>query len=206
MGRRSDHTREELKELFIEAGQRLVMEDGLHSLNARAVAAKIGYSVGTLYNVFRNLSDLVVHINGRTLASMRDRLEEAIRNRDPNAAFGDVIGKAYMEFAHQNLSLWRLMFEYQFPEGESMPEWWREEIESMFRMVENSIRPVFKGDDQQIATAARVIWAGLTGITLLAYSGRLESSGSLPAQQMARTFFKYCKVGHNTLLEQGESI
>jgi AcrR family transcriptional regulator len=206
MGRRSDHTREELKEMFIEAGQQLVMEEGLHSLNARTVAAKIGYSVGTLYNVFRNLSDLVVHINGRTLDTMRTHLEEAARHRDPTAEFGDVIGKAYMEFAHKNLPLWRLMFEYQFPEGETMPEWWREEVETVFKMVEGAIRPTFKGSDQQIATAARVIWAGLTGITMLAYSGRLESSGSLPPQQLAKTFFKYCRVGHNALVDQGESI
>lgn len=206
MGRRSDHTREELKEMFIEAGRALVMEEGFYSLNARSVAARIGYSVGTLYNVFRNLSDLVVHINSRTLIAMRDRLEEAVRNRKPDAEFGDVIGRAYMEFAQENLPLWRLMFEYQFPEGEKMPEWWGEEIAGMFRMVEGAIRPFFKGGDQEISTAARVVWAGLTGITMLAYTGRLETARAVPVHQLAKTFFKYVRVGHNTLVERGEPI
>ena len=58
MGRRSSHTAEELRELILDASTALISEGGLASLSAREVARRIGYSPGTLYNVFENLDDV----------------------------------------------------------------------------------------------------------------------------------------------------
>ena len=53
MARRSDHSREELREMAITAAEQIVVEQGYEGLSARKVAAAIGYTVGTLYLVFR---------------------------------------------------------------------------------------------------------------------------------------------------------
>lgn len=67
MARRSDHSRDELREMALTAAEQIVLENGYESLSARKVASAIGYTVGTLYLVFENLDDLVLQVNARTL-------------------------------------------------------------------------------------------------------------------------------------------
>ena len=72
MARRSDHSREEIKEMALVAAEKMILANGKDGLSARKVAQEIGYTVGTLYLVFKNLDELILHVNGRTL----DRLFE----------------------------------------------------------------------------------------------------------------------------------
>lgn len=66
MGRRSDHTRQELEHLFVVEGHKHMAEVGFARFSAREVAKRIGYSVGTLYNVFGTLDRLLITINTRS--------------------------------------------------------------------------------------------------------------------------------------------
>ena len=59
VGRRSDHTRAEIRSMAVDAAEVLVVREGYGGLTARKVAAQIGYTVGTLYLVFQNLDELV---------------------------------------------------------------------------------------------------------------------------------------------------
>ena len=60
MGRRSDHTREELRELILEEGHRQLSEVGFARFSAREVAKGVGYSIGTIYNVFGSYNALML--------------------------------------------------------------------------------------------------------------------------------------------------
>ena len=57
MARRSDHSREELYELALEKAGEIAEKEGLRGLTARGVAREIGYTIGTLYNIFEDLDD-----------------------------------------------------------------------------------------------------------------------------------------------------
>ena len=105
MGRRSDHTREELHELALDAAERIIEEEGLKSLTVRRVASAIGYSHGTLYNVFADLDDLIVHLNGRTLDALYEALKDIPVEGEPEAALMQ-LSKGYIAFSrsHRNLS------------------------------------------------------------------------------------------------------
>ena len=58
MARRSDHSRDELYELALVAARRIIEDGGYRALTARKVADHMGYSPGTLYNVFAGLDDV----------------------------------------------------------------------------------------------------------------------------------------------------
>ena len=77
MARRSDHSPEELREMTLAAAIRIVDTEGFRALTARNVARAIGYTPGTLYNLFANLDDLAVHLNGNTLDRLYDLLVRA---------------------------------------------------------------------------------------------------------------------------------
>ena len=67
MGRRSDHSSPELREMIVAEGHRQMLEVGFARFSAREVAKRIGYSIGTIYNVFGTYEGLILAINGRTL-------------------------------------------------------------------------------------------------------------------------------------------
>ena len=51
MGRRADHSRDELHSLALDAACRIVDDQGMDALTARGVARAIGYSPGSLYTI-----------------------------------------------------------------------------------------------------------------------------------------------------------
>ena len=71
MGRRSDHTAEELRRMTLDAARKIVSENGLRGLTTRSIAREIGYTVGTLYQIFDNVDRLIEQMNIETLDAMR---------------------------------------------------------------------------------------------------------------------------------------
>jgi AcrR family transcriptional regulator len=55
-----------LQELILAEGQRLLAEVGYARFSAREVAKRIGYSIGTIYNVFGSHDALLTALNSRT--------------------------------------------------------------------------------------------------------------------------------------------
>jgi len=102
MGRRNDHTRKDIKEMAISAGLELIEEKGFSGLSTRKVASKIGYSVGTLYNVFENLDDLVFHINAIILKELYYYVEDKLDDEEGVEAIKK-IGASYIAFQQSSL-------------------------------------------------------------------------------------------------------
>src|SRR5690348_4916797 len=119
MGRRSDHSRDELRELIIEEGHRQMAEHGFARFSARQVARVIGYSVGTIYNVFPTLDQLLIAINTRTFTLwtefVRRRLEGVTDDRI------GVLVRAYFDFAIEHTNLWMAIYDHRLPHGTPLP-------------------------------------------------------------------------------------
>lgn len=120
MGRRSDHTRGELETLILDAGHALLAEVGFARFSAREVAKRIGYSVGTIYNVFDNLDDLMLALNSRTFLlwaeSVAGRLDHAGTDRIA------VLVASYFDFATTNRNLWMAIYDHRLPLDVPFPE------------------------------------------------------------------------------------
>jgi AcrR family transcriptional regulator len=114
MGRRSDHTPEELRELLIANGHDLMAELGFAKFSARAAARRAGYSVGTIYNVFGSLDGYLIAINGRTFRHWSARLEKAL-NGAPTKGIGriEALVRAYFGFADANLNAWMAIYDHR---------------------------------------------------------------------------------------------
>jgi AcrR family transcriptional regulator len=123
MGRRSDHTRSELEALFVDEGRRQLAETGLARFSARDVAKRVGYSIGTLYNVFGSYDGLMLAINARTLAlwgaHLRARLSESEGDRIA------ALVRGYFEFADQNPKAWIAIYEHHMADGGGAPDWYQ---------------------------------------------------------------------------------
>lgn len=174
MGRRSVHTSEELRELIIDASTELIETHGLAGLSAREIARRIGYSPGTLYNVFENLDDLILTIEGRLLDRLNDALDDVQPGSSPKQ---DVhrLAQAYLEFTHRNPKLWNLLFEHHLPNGRDVPTWYQTKLETLLARVERALTAVMPGADaQSLHRASRVLWSGVHGITSLSTTDKLQ--------------------------------
>ena len=175
MGRRSIHTAEELRELILAAATELIERDGLVGLSAREIARRIGYSPGTLYNVFENLDDLVLTIEARLLDKLSARLAELPVEPDPKARVLK-LARAYLAFTHENPRLWNLLFEHHMPAGKSVPAWYQTKLDVLMARIEDALGPLAgRSDPAAVRRAARVLWAGVHGITSLSTADKLSN-------------------------------
>ena len=173
MGRRNEHSREEIKELAIRAGRKIIENKGFSALSARKVAGEIGYTVGTLYNVFDNFTDLICHINSETLEDLRTYLEENLKPGQVGTEAIKCLGNYYVEYAKENLQLWSALFEFQHPENYKLPEWYSAKVQSIFDLPIKFLVPMFNGDTKRAQYEARIIWGGVHGICILGMGRRL---------------------------------
>ncbi|MGH1419976.1 MAG: TetR/AcrR family transcriptional regulator [Hyphomicrobiaceae bacterium] len=175
MGRRSVHTAEELRELILTAATGLIESGGLASLSAREIARRIEYSPGTLYNVFENLDDLVLTIEGRMLDALADRLSNVSNNSDPRAHVKN-LAEAYLQFTHDNPRLWNLLFEHHLPADRDIPDWYQAKLDDLMGRIETALQPLLpNGNELALNRAARVLWAGVHGITTLSTTDKLST-------------------------------
>ncbi len=174
MGRRSTHTPQQLRELILDAAQEIIEAQGLAGLSAREIARRIEYSPGTIYNMFENLDDVVLHVEARVLDALDKRLTAVLQ--DGNAV-GRVnrLAQDYLAFTHEKPRLWNLLFEHHLPAGAALPAWYQQKLEGLMGRVEEALAPLFPaGREAERQRAARVLWAGVHGITSLSTADKLS--------------------------------
>jgi len=174
MGRRNEHSREQIKQMAIEAGKKIIVEEGFSKLGARKIARAIGYTVGTLYNVFDNYLDIVLNINIGTLDDIKNHLEKSLVPGQEGVKAITTIGLTYVEYARENTNLWSALYDFQHPENTDMPEWYVEKVNSVFSLPVKALIPLFQGDMERAKNEARIIWGGVHGICLLGLTHRLS--------------------------------
>lgn len=192
MGRRSSHTAEELRELIVTAATDLIDETGLSGFSARAIARRIGYSAGTLYNVFRDLDELIITIEQRLLDRLAQRLSEVPKAGDPVQHLCD-LGAAYLAFTQERPRLWNLLFEHHMPTGWQVPVQFQAKLALILHEVELAVAPLAGSDDTaQLHRSTRVLWAAIHGITSLATAEKLSNvtpeNAGLLVDDLVRTY------------------
>jgi AcrR family transcriptional regulator len=187
MARRSDHSREELYDMAMTAARAIVQQDGMRALTARSLAAAIGYSPGTLYNLFENLDELTLHVNAATLDALHDAVARDGRTGDPEADLNRMLDR-YLAFLRENPALWTAVFDYRRSPGADLPGWYRERVRKLMHLVEEALAPLFTmGEEADRREAASVLWSSLHGICTLARDGRLTLVSARSVPQMAQS-------------------
>jgi AcrR family transcriptional regulator len=196
MARRSDHSKEEIREMALTAAEQIVAREGYNGLSARKVAKEIGYTVGTLYLVFTNLDDLILHVNARTLDKLYIHLQQASEKcRQPNTCVV-AIARAYVDFATQKPHRWNMIFDHSLPDGEAIPTWFARKVAAMFELVEEQLQPLMKNQSRRkLAQIARTLWCGVHGICALAVKNKLEVTDVESVQQLTDSLVKHFLAG-----------
>ncbi|MFK5950840.1 MAG: TetR/AcrR family transcriptional regulator [Methylococcales bacterium] len=177
MARRSEHSQQEIKEMVLKAAETIVVEEGFDKLKVRKVAMEIGYTVGSIYMVFENMADLIMHIKGKTLDDIATQLN-AIDQAGTAEQQIVLLAKNYLLFACNNFNRWRMIFEHQLKDDEKVPDWYQQKVNQIFKMVEIQFEQLSPSHtDEQSKQAARALWSGVHGICTLSLTGKLDLLG-----------------------------
>jgi AcrR family transcriptional regulator len=123
--------------MIVGEGHRQMSEVGFARFSAREVAKRIGYSIGTVYNVFGSYDQLILAINGRTLDLWLDYLESRL-----DGAAGDrlrVAIDAYFEFAVIHRHAWAALYDFRLPDDEPLPEYYQQKVTAITEVVVREI-------------------------------------------------------------------
>lgn len=178
--RQDNPSREAVKAELLACARRLVRKEGFEAVQARRLASEVGCAIGTIYNLYRNLDELIVILNGETLDALTATLQAAVPGDgdgshapDPRARVLALTG-AYVRFTLDHAAEWNVLFEHRLPAGEDLPPDYLQKIARLLAMVEEALAPLFPAE----ATAERrqgaaLLWSSLHGICSLGSSGKL---------------------------------
>lgn len=187
MARRNDHTREELRALTIQSAITIVTHEGFEALTARRIAKDIGYTPGTLYNIFGSMDDLCFTVNTITLDAMLTHITNPSQYVNAITITDQLktMATLYMEFAAQNTQLWLMVFNHALPQGQKSPPWYRQKITHIFTPLEQIISPLYKnGQEKERALCARTLWSSVHGICYMEETNKTPLITAQPPSEM----------------------
>lgn len=165
--------RKVLRENLIEIAERRIATDGLSALRARDLATEAGCALGAIYNVFGDLTDLVLAVNARTFKTLGADVAAALADAPQDATEQLVVmAQAYHAFAAKHFHLWRALFDVDRAEGEAAPDWYLAEMGQLFAYIAapiSSLFPDMTGPEQALLT--RGLFSSVHGIVLLGLDG-----------------------------------
>lgn len=190
MARRSDHTREELKELALKSAEELLNDKSASELSTRQIATKMGYTVGTLYQIFKNLPDLLLHVNARTLKILYEDCQKLKISKDDYQSNILAYANVYLEFAHCHPKLWELIFDNsilgdQSLNDDDLPDWYLNQVNLLFSLIETQLKAIQPDlSALEITQASRVLWSSVHGICTLSINNNLFANSACTSEQL----------------------
>ncbi|WP_112383265.1 TetR/AcrR family transcriptional regulator [Sphingomonas carotinifaciens] len=174
MGRRSDHSRDELEALILDAGAALVAEVGLAGFSAREVARRIGYSIGTIHNVFGTSDRLIAAINSRSFALWAAYLRERLDAGGDADRIATLVN-GYFGFARAHPNLWTAIYDHRLPAEASLSEQDQQArgvlTEIVIAEVAHALDTAPDAPDAPVAALARSLIATVHGHCAFAITG-----------------------------------
>ncbi len=185
MGRRNEHSREELRDMVLKAATQLIAEEGLSALSARRIATQIGYSASSLYNIFSSFDDIVMQVNEHTLMELSEILAQVARAHDDPQRCIQALGRAYITFAITHRQRWRAIFDHRMPDGQRVSETFAHQVAVLFGWVQAPLAQLVPcASEAEITLAAHALWGGVHGIATLWIEQKLQAGGLSTAEEL----------------------
>ncbi|MBF0380190.1 MAG: TetR/AcrR family transcriptional regulator [Magnetococcales bacterium] len=188
MARRTDHSRDELSDLILDEAQKIIEDKGVAALTARSIASAIGYSPGTLYNLYANIDEIILHLNRRTMDDLQQKLSDAVHKSSSGRAKLDKLITTYLKYNKNSRQRWNLLFEHRLPPDQTLPKWYKKSLNQLLDLLADTIKTLLPDcGNKEVKHSARVIWSGLYGVCSLVQANNLTDVSAKSVDEMARS-------------------
>ncbi|MEM7289794.1 MAG: TetR/AcrR family transcriptional regulator [Pseudomonadota bacterium] len=172
MAGKRDIKRAELKSALIKAATSIISEEGVRGLNSRNVTTKAGCALGSLYTAFKDLDDLIIHVNSQTLARLGEALQTGIVGEKEPTAVLKRLAKSYIGFAESNFSLWNALFEFG-DMTDKVPDWHQQDQELLVRFIKEPVHQLSPNlSETEALQRSRTLFAAVHGIVAFSLQNR----------------------------------
>ncbi len=165
----------DFRERLCALATRIFVERGPDNFNMRLLAAELGVSAMTPYRYFKDKDEILSAIRARAFNRFADQLERALAIPGTPPEKSSAVGQAYVRFALQEQTCFRLMFDFDEIKGRPVPELALAEARAKATMTDHVRMMVeqgyFTGDPQLIG---HVLWSTLHGVVVLHLAGKLN--------------------------------
>ena len=162
--------------MIIVEGHRQMAAVGYARFSAREVAKRIGYSIGTLYNVFGSYDRLILAINAHTVKLWTRHLRDSLAGNGNDRIEALVHG--YFGFARHQPHAWAAIYDHRLPPGAAMPEWYEIALAELTGIVVDEVAAALpEAAREQAPALARSLLAVVHGHCMFAMTGTFALLG-----------------------------
>ncbi|WP_299284236.1 TetR/AcrR family transcriptional regulator [uncultured Tateyamaria sp.] len=186
MGSKVEERRSALRDTLINVAEAQIEADGLAAIKARGLAEAAGCSVGAIYNVFDDLEDIIIAVNGRTFGKLGQHVATALQGKEELPATDRLIemSYAYLDYAVTHPRLWRALFDLRMSTDMDVPDWYLAELGQLFDYIDGPVRECFATlDDSEVRLMTRALFSSIHGIVMLGLENRISG---VPRDQIHR--------------------
>jgi AcrR family transcriptional regulator len=186
--------KEELKELILQAAQKLFVDKGIDNTTIRNIAQEIEYSVGTVYVYYRDKNDILYDLHSRGFSMLGRSMSVLFHVSHPFERL-KALGRTYIAFALENREMYDLMFNMRAPMAslkQQHTEKWNEG-EDAFDVLRQTVSQCigagyFKG--HQPEPLAFAIWSAVHGMCSLYIRERIQGASPANPERLLEEAFE----------------
>lgn len=195
-----EERRNDLRAQLVALAEDQIAREGMASLRARDLAQKAGCALGAIYNVFSDMSALVLAVNGQTFARIGVEVGGAVRGHEhePPERRLILLARAYLDFADRNHHLWRALFDIDLPDGELVPDWYRRDLKALFSHISIPVSELFQEfGEREVDMMTRALFSSVHGIVLLGLQNRISGVPRNAVEEMIEILLVRLASGRN---------
>ncbi|HEX4181069.1 MAG TPA: TetR/AcrR family transcriptional regulator [Caulobacteraceae bacterium] len=182
----------EFRERLCAVAERLFAEHGAQAVGMRQLAAELGVSPMTAYRYFKDKDDILSTVRASSFDRFSDALEAALRTSTDAVEQAAAVGDAYFNFALNQSSAYKLMFDLDQPNEADYPDLVRATARAK-RTMSDYIRGLLRAGviEGDVELMAHVFWAAIHGLVVLHMAGKLPGPPDVEAvrDEMFRALF-----------------
>jgi AcrR family transcriptional regulator len=172
---------------LIEVARALIAAHGLRSLKVRDVAHAAECSIGTVYNEFVDLDELVLAVNGDTMRALESAMAAVPRDDPVQQLHG--FAQGYLTFWTEHPNLMRSLYEHRMEGDRPFPEDLLDMVRGTFAlMYPPLLRLLPDYPTDQVAMQARTMFSAAHGIITLGLEERLVAVRPDQLREQLRLF------------------
>lgn len=178
MAKAAETRRNALRATLIDLAEAEIEVHGITAIKARPLAKAAGCSVGAIYNVFGDLEDIVIAVNGRTFRKLGQFVAASLEGKTqlPPTERLVAMSFAYLDYASEHPRLWRALFDLQMSTDMDVPDWYLEELARLFSYIDGPVHECFPHmDAAQVGLMTRALFSSIHGIVLLGLENRISA-------------------------------
>lgn len=163
--------------MILASGGELMAEAGYARFSAREVGKRVGYSVGTVVNLFGGVDGLVVAINAQTYDLWTRFLEDSLAGASGTDRIVRLV-TGYFDFAAANPNRWSAIYEHRQPVGTAMPEPLARARSALTAVVEREVAAILpRATARDITSLTASLIATVHGHCVFALNGSFTVLG-----------------------------